>query len=261
MHTFFLFYPLLGLFSGFLAGLLGIGGGLVIVPCLLVLFPHQGLRAAVITHSAIATSLATVLVTSLIASFSHHRHGTVEWSIFRKMAPALLSGAIAGAIITTYLPGEILRVIFGLFALAIAVQMALGLQPPVHGYIPGTSRLTAISLAIGLTSALVGIGGGIMTVPFLRWSNLIMNRAVATSSACGFPIAAGACIGFSLVSKIDPGGLFVNNAIYWPAAIGIALASVVAVPFGAYLTHRINTLVLTRIFALALAFVGLRLLF
>jgi uncharacterized protein len=261
LSAFFIFYPILGLFSGFLAGLLGIGGGLVIVPCLLVLFSHEGLRATVITHSAIATSLATVLVTSLIASISHHRHGTVEWFIFKKMAPGLLCGAIAGAIITSYLPGEILRVIFGLFALAIAVQMVLGLQPPVHGFTPGTSELTTISLAIGLTSALVGIGGGTMTVPFLRWSNIIMNRAVATSSACGFPIAVGACIGFSLVSKIDAGGVFVINMIYWPAAIGIALASVVAVPFGAYFTHRINTLVLTRTFALALAFVGLRLLF
>ena len=185
MHFFFLLYPLLGLLSGFLAGLLGIGGGLIIVPGLLVLFPYQGLAAAMITHSAIATSLATVVVTSAVAAYSHHRHGAVDWSIFRKMAPGLLGGAVVGATVTVHLPGETLRVTFGLFALMAAVQMGFRLQPAAsHGHLPAAPALVVITIVIGMMSTLVGVGGGILTVPFLRWSNVIMRRNVATSSAC-----------------------------------------------------------------------------
>lgn len=262
MHSVFLFYPLLGLFSGFLAGLLGIGGGLIIVPGLLLIFPYQGLTAAVITHSAIATSLATIVVTSVIAAYSHHRHGAVDWSIFRKMAPGLLSGAVIGAVVTLHLPGETLRVAFGLFALLAAVQMGFRLQPESsRGCLPAAPVLYAASIAIGMMSTLVGVGGGTVTVPFLRWSNVVMHRAVATSSACGFPIAVGACAGFTLVDEIGGGTAVATGAIYWPAAVWIAAASLVAVPLGAQFTHRIRTSFLSGIFAVVLALIGLRLIF
>ena len=246
MHLSVIVYPLLGLFSGFLAGLLGIGGGLVIVPALLLIFPYQGFAAAVITHAAIATSLATVVVTSLIAAYSHHRHGAVDWAIFRKMAPSLFGGALIGSIVTSHLPSDTLRVLFGVFALIVAAQM--GFQ-------------TLVGAVIGMLSALVGVGGGTMTVPFLRWSTVMMQRAVATSSACGFPIAAGACLGFSLAEGITGGTALANNAIYWPAALWIAFASLVAVPLGAQFTHRISVPSLSKIFAIILAIIGLRLIF
>ena len=261
MHFFLLIYPLLGLLSGFLAGLLGIGGGLVIVPALLLIFPYQGLAAVVVAHTAIATSLATVVVTSLIAAYSHHRHGAVDWSIFRKMAPALSGGALVGAIITTRMPGDSLRVVFGLFALMAAAQMGFRLQPPSRDSLPTTPWLAMAGAVIGMVSALVGVGGGTMTVPFLRWSNVIMQRAVATSSACGFPIAAGACAGFIFSDGFIGGTTMVNDVIYWPAALWIALASLVAVPVGAQLTHRISVISLSRVFAFTLAIIGLRLIF
>ena len=261
VHFSFLIYPLLGLLSGFLAGLLGIGGGLVIVPALLLIFPYQGMAAAVVTHTAIATSLATVVVTSLIAAYSHHRHSAVEWSIFRRMAPGLLSGALIGALVTTCLPGETLRVIFGLFALAAAMQMGFQLQPANRGHLFDAPGLAMVGIVIGLVSALVGVGGGTITVPYLRWSAVNMQRAVATSSACGFPIAAGACAGFSLVDGFAGGAALANSTIYWPAAIWIAIASLAAVPLGARFTHRISILSLSRIFAITLAIIGLRLVF
>jgi hypothetical protein len=261
VHFFVLIYPLIGLLSGFLAGLLGIGGGLVIVPALLLIFPYQGVAAAVVTHTAIATSLATVVVTSLIATYSHHRHGAVDWPIFRKMAPGLLGGALIGAMVTSHLPGETLRVLFGLFALMAALQMGLQLQPASQGHVPATPWIMVVGAIIGMLSALVGVGGGTMTVPFLRWSNVVMQRAVATSSACGFPLAAGACLGFTLADEVAGGAAVVNNAIYWPAALWIAAASLVAVPLGARFTHRISILSLSRIFAFTLAVIGLRLIF
>ena len=260
-HFSFILYSLLGLVSGFLAGLLGIGGGLIIVPALLVILPYQGITATAVTHTAIATSLATVIVTSLIATYSHHRHGAVDWSIFRKLTPGLLSGALIGAFVTTYLPGDTLRVCFGLFALAIALQMGFQLQPTAQGRMPTTSSLSMVGMLIGIVSALVGVGGGTMTVPFLRWSNVMMQRAVATSSACGFPIAAGACMGFTLAAVHAGETALANSAIYWPAALWIAIASLVAVPLGSQLTHRISILSLSRIFALSLAIIGLRLIF
>ena len=261
MHFFFLIYPLLGLLSGFLAGLLGIGGGLIIVPALLLIFPYQGMATAVVTHTAIATSLATVVVTSLIATYSHHRRAAVDWSIFRGMAPGLLSGALIGALVTTRLPGETLRVIFGLFALAAAMQMGFQLQPANRGRLFAAPGLAMVGIVIGLVSALVGVGGGTITVPYLRWSAVKMPRAVATSSACGFPIAAGACAGFSLVDGFAGGAALANSTIYWPAAIWIAIASLAAVPLGARLTHRISILSLSKIFAFTLAIIGLRLVF
>ena len=262
MHFSDLIYPLLGLFSGFLAGLLGIGGGLVIVPALLVIFPYQGFATGMVTHAAIATSLATVVVTSLMAAYSHHRHGAVDWAIFRKMAPSLFGGALLGAILATHLPGETLRVLFGLFALIVAVQMGFRLQPASQGRLFATPGLALVGAAIGILSALVGVGGGTITVPFLRWSNMLLQRAVATSSACGFPIAAGACLGFSLAEGLLAGGTgLVNSAIYWPAALWIAIASLLAVPVGAQFTHRISISSLSKIFALTLAIIGLRLIF
>lgn len=259
MHLSFIVYPLVGLLSGFLAGLLGIGGGLVIVPALLVVFPYQGLAANVVIHTAIATSLATVVVTSLISAYSHHRHSAVDWPIVRKMAPGLLGGALFGAVVTSHLPADILRVLFGLFALAAAAQMAFQLQPPSKGHMFGMPGLILAGGVIGMLSALVGVGGGTMMVPFLRWSDIIMPRAVATSSACGFPLAVGACLGFILTDEFSQGSTALSGIIYWPAAAWIACASLVAVPLGARFTHRISVLHLSRIFALALTAIGLRL--
>lgn len=261
MEFSFFIYPLVGLLSGFLAGLLGIGGGLVIVPALLVIFPYQGLPSSVVTHTAIATSLATVVITSLIATYSHHRHGAVIWPVLRKMAPGLLGGALTGALIATGLPGRTLGMFFGLFAIAVAIQMGFRLQPPPRGHLPATLGLTTAGAVIGAISAVVGIGGGTLSVPFLRWSHMPMHAAVATSSACGFPIAVGGSMGFVLSDLMAGHRLLFTGAIYWPAALWIAAASLVAVPMGARLTHRISGLPLSRIFAFTLAIIGLRLVF
>lgn len=259
MTLFFLVYPVIGLFSGFLAGLLGIGGGLVIVPALLLIFPYQGLSPAGIAHAAVATSLATVIVTSLTAAYAHHRHHAMEWPVFWKMAPGLLGGAVVGAMIAGGLSGGVLRVFFGVFALLVAIQTGWRLQPSPQGRLPAVLGLAAVGAFIGMISAIVGVGGGTLTVPFLRWSNVSMQRAVATSSACGFPIAVGGSLGFTVMDVINAQTVELSGSIYWPAALWISAASIVAVPLGAKLTHRISTLLLGRVFAVVLAIIALRL--
>ncbi len=261
MSFFFLVYPLVGLCSGFLAGLLGIGGGLVVVPALLLIFPYQGLPAAGIVHTAVATSLATVIITSLIAAYAHHRHGAVEWLVVGRMAPGLLGGALAGAMLTMGISGEALRGVFGAFALLVAVQMGFGLQATPRGRLPAAPGLAAAGAFIGMVSAMVGVGGGTLSVPFLRWGNVLMQRAIATSSACGFPIALGASLGFTLVETLGgPTAAAPPAGIYWPAALWIGAASIAAAPLGVRLTHRISTSLLTRVFAVILALIGIRLL-
>jgi uncharacterized membrane protein YfcA len=157
------------------------------------------------------------------------------------------------------LPGKTLRIFFGLFIVAAAIQMGLQLQPTPRGRLPAAAVLAAIGGLIGIISAIVGIGGGTMTVPYLRWRNVVIQRAIATSSACGFPIAVGGSLGFTL-SDLAAGHVSMSSgAIYWPAALWIAAASLFAVPLGVRLTHRLSIVSLTRIFAFILAIIGLRL--
>lgn len=259
MSWFLLVYPLVGIISGFLAGLLGIGGGLVIVPALMLILPLQGLPADGIAHSAVATSLATVIVTSLVATYAHHRHQAVVWPVFTRMAPGLLIGALSGALIAMALPGGMIRTAFGIFALLVALQMGSEWQPQPRTRMPAAPWLALVGTMFGMLSAILGVGGGTLTVPFLRWGNILMKQAIATASACGFPIAVGGSLGYTLAESISGAVSGLSGAVYWPAAIGIALMSVLAAPVGARLTHTISTLLLTRLFALVLAIIGLRL--
>lgn len=246
-------YALIGAAGGLLAGLLGIGGGLVIVPALLWVFPYEGLPAAGIAHAAVATSLATVTVTSLAAAYAQHRRGAVDWPLLRVLAPGLAAGALAGAVAAAGLTAGTIKVVFGLFALAVAAQMGLGLRVTRQGRLPAPSGLLAIGALIGAFSAMVGVGGGTLTVPLLHWGRVTMQRAVATASACGFPIAVGGSVGFTIARGAEAG------AIYWPAALWIAAVSVLAAPLGVRLAHRLSTAWLTRVFSLVLGVVALRL--
>ncbi len=258
MEFVFLLYPLVGLLSGVLAGLLGIGGGLIIVPALLLILPLHGVSAASSMHVAVATSLATVIMTALVASYAQHRRGAVQWRIVSRMGLGLALGAGSGALVADALPAEILRACFGVFALFAAVHMIL------HSRVTAAARplawpaLLGAGALIGHLSAIVGIGGGTMTVPFLRWRGLTLTRAVATSSACGLAIALGGSLGFVLLHEGMRG--YMAGYIHWPAALGIGLSSVLAAPLGVRLTHSISTVVLSRIFSIFLVIVGLYLL-
>lgn len=258
MDLFFIAYPAVGLLSGVLAGLLGIGGGIVIVPALLFILPHAGFAEEITPHVAVATSLASVIITSIAAAYSHHRRGAVQWPVVRRMGAGLLLGAAAGAYVAGALPGSVLRFAFGVFALITAAVLAFRLQPPMGGPLPSWPALTGMGVLIGHVSALVGIGGGTMTVPFLQWRRVPLHQAIATSSACGLPIALGGSLSFALMHQYP--GTPALGYIHWPAACGIGLASLLTAPLGVRLAHHLSVRTLTRIFAVFLALVAARLL-
>ncbi len=255
-------YSAVGAFAGFVAGLLGVGGGLIIVPALVFAFSAQGLAPAIIVHLAIGTSLASIVATAVSSMYAHHRHGAVRWPVFWRLTPGIVIGALLGAAIADALPSHDLRIIFGVFELIVATQMALQLKPAPHRDLPGGMGMGVAGGVIGAVSAVVGIGGGTLTVPYLVWCNVPMRIAVATSSACGLPIAIFGALGFVIAGwgdgMLPPGS---TGFVHWPALAGIAIASVLFAPLGARLTHRLPAALLRRIFAVFLAVLGIRMLF
>jgi uncharacterized membrane protein YfcA len=255
-------FLVLGAVAGTLAGLLGIGGGLIIVPVLLWLFLHKGMDPSVVVHLAVGTSLATIVVTSVASILAHNRRGAVQWRLVARLAPGIVLGAWAGAALADLLPSLWLQRVFGCFAIAVGLQMAFGLQVRAHRSLPGTGGMMAAGCVIGAVSAVVGIGGGSMTVPFLHWNSVNIRNAVATSAACGLPIALAGAAGF-LVAGWNEQALPAGSTgyLFWPALPGIVAASVLMAPVGARLAHTLPLIALKRIFALLLLAVGGKLLF
>ncbi len=254
-----LIYPLAGVVAGTMAGLFGIGGGAVIVPVLVAAFTWQRLPEALVMHLALGTSLATIVVTSLSSITAHQRRGGVRWDIVLPMTPGILAGAATGALLADRLPSRALALLFGLFSLAVALQMGLELRPPAAGRLPGRLGRGLAGLLIGTASALTGIGGGSITVPFLTWCRVPMREAVGSAAACGLPIALAGAAGYLLAGQNAPDlPAGATGYVYWPAFIGITLATVVFAPLGARLAHRWPERRMKRLFALFLVIVGLR---
>ncbi len=254
-------YLLLGAFAGLVAGLLGVGGGLIIVPVLVFIFTGQGVAEHLIVHLAVGTSLATIVFTSISSVRAHHQHGAVLWPAFWQLTPGIVIGAWLGALFADVLASDQLRRFFGVFELLVAIQMTFNVKPRPHRQLPGRAGMVGAGSVIGAISAIVGIGGGTMTVPFLVWCNVAMRKAVATSSACGLPIAVAGATGFIVTgwNAVDLPA-YSSGYVYWPAFIGIVIASVLSAPLGARLAHRLPAAQLKRIFAVLLYILGLRML-
>ncbi len=249
-------FALIGLLAGYLAGFLGIGGGFIVVPALVFLFLKDPATAPWAIHMAVATSLSVMLVTSLSSLLAHHRKRAIYWPLVRSMAVGLMAGAILGAAIADFLQGEILIRVFGLFAILAGLQLILGRHTDGEKPLPGQPSTSAAGGVIGFISALIGIGGGAMTVPWLLWHGVQAQRAVATSAACGYPIAIAGSLSFVLLGR---GGGLPDEAlgyVYLPAFAGIALAGALAAPLGAATVHRLPPRAVRRLFGLFLAFVG-----
>lgn len=250
-----------GALAGVLAGLLGVGGGLVIVPALLLAFGWLDISKQVAVHMAIGTSLATILITSLAAIHAHQRRRAVRWDLVVALTPGIVVGVGAGALIAAELTGSWLQRIFAIFLLGVSLQMFRGGARQPLGSQPGARVNFLAGSLIGVVSALVGIGGGTLTVPYLSASGSDMRTAVATSSACGFPIAFFGTLGFIWTGwnaqEIPWPSL---GYVYLPAWFGIIITSALFAPLGAGLAHRLPLSVLQRIFAALLLIIGLRLL-
>jgi uncharacterized membrane protein YfcA len=248
----------LGAFAGVLAGLLGVGGGLVIVPILAALYHLQGFEPALVMQLAIGTSLATIVFTSVSSSMAHHRRGAVRWPLVVQLSIGIALGGWLGGFLAVWLGGIALALMFGVFELLIAGQMFQGGAPVTGRAAPGGASNAAAGAVIGLVSALLGIGGGTLTVPWLTWHAIDIRTAVGTSAACGFPIALAGAAGFVLSGwnrpELPSGS---SGFVYWPAVGAISVASVLAAPLGARLAHRLDRQHLRRVFAVFLAGLGL----
>ncbi|WP_372717982.1 sulfite exporter TauE/SafE family protein [Immundisolibacter sp.] len=254
-------YLAVGALAGLIAGMLGLGGGVVIVPALALAFPLLGIPADVLMHLAIGTSLAVIVPTSMSSSYAHYRRGAVDGPLLRLMLPGLLTGAVLGGLLADTLPSDLLKRVFGAFVLAVSIQIFFNATAPGRRPLPRAAGLMVTSTVIGTASTLLGIGGGSLTVPFLTYCQVDMRRAVATSSACGLVLGVAGAATFLWAGRDHPGlppGAW--GYVYWPAFIGIAVASVATAPVGARLAHSLPVILLKRVFAVLLASAGIRLL-
>ena len=245
---------LLGAAIGFLAGLLGIGGGMLMVPFLTIILGNRGVAPDLAFKMAIATSMATILFTSISSVRAHHRRGAVRWDLVRGLAPGIiLGGLLAGAGLFSVLRGQVLVLFFVGFLTFSATQMLLDRKPKPSRAVPGWTGLTAAGGGIGLLSGLVGAGGAFASSPFMVWCNVPMHQVVATASALGFPIALANTVGYLVggwhLEPALPGAL---AYLYLPALAVIATGSMVTAPLGARAAHALNVRQLKRAFAMLL---------
>ncbi len=260
--TSLIMYLLVGAVAGTLAGLFGIGGGTVIVPAVLFGLAAQGVAPDIAPHIAVATSLATIVFTSLSSIRSHHLLGAIQWPVVKLMAAGIVMGTALGVLVSVKIPGDVLLLLIGSFMVLVSIQMFFGLQPKSTGKAPGSKELVGAGAVIGFGSSWFGIGGGIFAVPYLTWRSFQMRSAVAASAGCGLPIAVTGALTY-IVSGWQAAGLpaWSSGYVYWPAVAGIVVTSVPFAKVGARLAHSLDQKKLKRGFALLLLLVGIKFLF
>lgn len=257
-------YVLIGSVAGFTAGLLGIGGGLIAVPGILLVF-H--LLDVPIEHSmqiAVGTSLAAMVFTSASSAYAHYRLKGIYWSVFFTLIPGVVLGAILGAIIADYLPSKQLAMIFGMLACVIGIYFLFPTAEEAIENVQYDSNVFLLSLIgffIGIVSSIMGIGGGIVTVPILLGRGVPLRNAISTSAAVGFAIAVAGAASFLLLGLKQQTLNDTLGYIYVPASIMIGVTAVLAAPFGAKMAYKLPTEILRRVFGIYLLLVGIAMFF
>jgi uncharacterized membrane protein YfcA len=256
-----LLYAGVGAVAGVLAGLLGVGGGLIIVPALTFVFTAQHLPGEHIMHMALGTSLATIIFTSISSVRAHHSRGAVHWDIVLRITLGIILGTLAGTWVAAQLSTGFLKGFFAAFLFYVAAQLLLDIKPKASRQMPGFTGTSGMGGVIGVVSALVGIGGGSLSVPFMLWCNVPAREAIGTSAAIGFPIAIAGAVGY-VVNGLAAPGLPPHSwgYIYLPALVGVALVSVLTAPLGAKLAHTLPVPTVKKIFALLLLAMGAKML-
>jgi len=251
----------IGVAVGFLAGLLGIGGGMVMVPMLFFVFSAKGFAAEHLMHFALATGLATIVFTSASSVLAHHRHQGVDWHVARIMAPGIATGALGAALVAGYIPTRPLAVFFTAFMFYASAQMFFERKPVPTRRLPGAAGLFAAGAGIGGVSAILAAGGAFLSIPFLARCNVPLRRAIGTAAANGFPIAVAGTVGYVVQGLRVPGlpeGTL--GYVYLPALALIVAASTPVAPLGARLAHRLPVRRLRVVFSLTLLALALRML-
>ena len=262
MTIWWLAYPLLGIFAGFVAGLFGVGGGLTIVPLLFMLFTAQDFPIEHSMHLALGTSMATIVFTSISSMRAHHAHGAVRWDVVHSLAPGLVLGTFGGSLVAGQVPTGPMTVIFVVIVYYASLQMILDFKPHAHRQLPGPVGLFAAGGIIGVISSLVAAGGGFLSIPFMLFCNVAIHAAVGTSSALGFPIAVAGAIGYIVAGWNDTGlPAYTLGYIYLPAFFGIVVMSISMAPVGARLAHKLPVKKLKRAFGGFLALLASKMLY
>lgn len=257
-----LIYGVIGLLAGLLAGLLGIGGGVIVVPGLATAFAQFNIPPEAVMHMAASTALTSILFTAISAVYHQHQQHTIEWNLFRQLAPGIILGTVFGAITANHLSSRTLQILFGIFMLFVALRILFSKKQ--HAYekaeLKSFTRLM-IGIAIGSASGLLGIGGGAVSIPVFLRLGLTPHRAAATSSACVLLLATVGTITFMLTGHHTqglPAGSI--GYVYWPAVLCIAFSSMVAVSFGTKLARKLSGTTLKKIFAIFLLVVAIEML-
>ncbi len=253
-------YLAIGAFVGFIAGLLGVGGGMVMVPLLVSVFTLQGL-GAIALHLALATAIATILFTSISSVRAHHSYGSVDWAVVRAMSPGILVGSFLAALLAGLIPTRPLALLFTALVFYAATQMFLDLRPKGTRPLPGSFHLFGVAAMIGGVASLLSAGGAFMSIPFLAWCGVPLRRAIGSAAAIGFPIALAGTAGHVLqglrADDLPPGSL---GYVYLPALAMLIVASMATAPLGARLAHRLPVKRLRIVFAALLYAMALQML-
>jgi uncharacterized membrane protein YfcA len=251
----------IGALVGFAAGLLGIGGGIVMVPLLVLVFRQLGMPPEHVVHIALGTALAAMVFTSASSMRAHHSHGAVDWQIARAMSPGMLAGSFAAALVAGLIPTRPLAIGFTVLVFYAATQILLDLRPPGGRELPGAAGLFGAGAVIGAISSLLAAGGAFMTIPFLVWCKVPLRRAIGTAAANGLPIAIAGAAGY-IVQGLRVGGLPSPSVgyIYLPALALVVVTSMLAAPVGARVAHRLPVKRLRLIFGLLLYVFAVRML-
>jgi len=250
VNEWFIGYLVLGAVAGFFAGLLGVGGGAIMVPVLALMFAAQGFPDQHLMHLALGTSMATIVFTSISSLRAHHQHGAVIWPIVRSIAPGIVVGTLLGAQVAGLIPTRPLAIFFAVFIAYVAVQMILNVKPKPSRQLPGSAGMFGVGAFIGGISALVAIGGGSLSVPFMTWCNVKVHSAIGTSAAIGFPIALAGTVGYLIAgygATNLPEGAY--GFIYLPALAATVVASMLVAPIGAKVAHSLPVATVKKIFA------------
>ncbi len=261
MLTTLVIYCVIGGIAGILAGLLGVGGGLVIVPMLVYVFELFDIPHEMIMHLALATSMASIIFTSVSSFMAHHRRGAVQWDVVKKIVVGILTGTFLGSYFASSLSSNFLKIFFVIFVYFVAIQLLLNKKPKGGRDLPGPAGMFVVGNIIGAMSSFVGIGGGTLSVPFMLWCNVRVHNAIGTSAAIGLPIAVAGTVGYIVggwkLAALPP---YSVGFVYLPALFGIAVTSVFIAPFGVRLAHSLPVDKLKRIFALLLLVVATKML-
>ncbi len=244
-------YAVTGALVGFLAGLLGIGGGMTLVPVLAALFTVQSLTTDHNVHLALATAMASAAFTSSASVREHHRHGAVDWSIVRRMVPGMMTGSLLSTFATGWISQRSLAIAFAVIVYVAATQMLLGKKPHASRTLPGAMPLFAIGTVIGVLSGLVSAGGTFLVMPVMLYCGVAMHTAIGTGAAIGIPVTAIGTLGYIAAGwHVDDLPEYHLGFVFLPALAALVVGSIVTAPMGARLAHRLPVATLKRIFAL-----------